>query len=73
MTKRAPFFLAALLALAACAAPDDTTLQSAPRAEATVALDAPVMVQTSPLPAHSATSLEECSGDGIGGTGCPDQ
>ena len=73
MTKRAPLFLAALLALAACAAPDETMLKSAPSAEATVALDAPVMVQTSPLPAHSATSLEECGGDGIGGTGCPNQ
>jgi len=73
MTKRAPLFLAALLALAACAAPDATMLKSVPSAEATVALDAPVIVQTSPLPAHSATSLEECSGDGIGGTGCPDE
>lgn len=72
MTKRAPLFLAALLALAACAAPNDTMLKSAPEADATVSLDAPVMIEASPLPARSTPSLEECSGDGIGGTGCPD-
>ncbi len=61
MIKRFAFL--ALLALAACAPPET--------AEDAMVLEEPA-IEAAPMPARGAALPEECSGDGIGGTGCPE-
>ena len=62
--------LLALFLLGSCAAHDDMMSKqgaTAPALEAVVIDAAP-----EPAVANRDAPLEECSGDGIGGTGCPD-
>ena len=76
MTKRILTLLAAALfasLLASCAVEQELSAKrGAPAATEDIAAEA-VMVEPAPAaaPAVHETPLEECSGDGIGGTGCP--
>lgn len=72
MTKRL-LCLFALLALTACAQPEDMLSDSMGASKAAPEpAPAPVMVEEAPMVLErSDVSAEECTGDGIGGTGCP--
>ncbi len=68
MTKHL-LFLFACLALTACAAPEDMLSDSM---GAKAAAPAPIVAEEAPaVLERTDINSEECTGDGIGGTGCP--
>ncbi len=72
MTKRL-LCLFALLLLAACARPEEMLSDTmGAKSAAPSPMLAPAIVEEAPMVIERSDTLaEECSGDGIGGTGCP--